>query len=218
MSAQAVAHLPPTPPHEPAKLSRMATSSSTASKPQHKHIWVITGPAGCGKTSVAEHLHSSFQFPYLEGDTFHTAENVKKMREGTPLTDADRWDWLILLREEALKTLAASSDLEGVVVTCSALKRKYRDVFRLATYHNPDVLVHFVFLNASESLLMDRVRARQNHYMKDYMVRSQFESLEAPQKDETDVLSVEASGTSVEVQELALAVVNKVVDSDAGIA
>ncbi|KAI7703168.1 shikimate kinase [Hortaea werneckii] len=218
MSAQAVAHLPPTPPHEPAKLSRMATSNSTGPRPQHKHIWVITGPAGCGKTSVAEHLHSSFQFPYLEGDTFHTPENVKKMREGTPLTDADRWDWLILLREEALKTLGASSDLEGVVVTCSALKRKYRDVFRLATYHNPDVLVHFVFLNASESLLMDRVRARQNHYMKDYMVRSQFESLEAPQKDETDVLSVEASGTSVEVQELALAVVNKVVDSDAGIA
>merc|ERR1711939_709262 len=62
MSAQAVAHLPPTPPHEPAKLSRMATSSSTASKPQHKHIWVITGPAGCGKTSVAEHLHSSLQY------------------------------------------------------------------------------------------------------------------------------------------------------------
>ncbi|OTA37295.1 hypothetical protein BTJ68_02701 [Hortaea werneckii EXF-2000] len=155
---------------------------------------------------------------YSVGIAFHTAENVKKMREGTPLTDADRWDWLILLREEALKTLAASPDLEGVVVTCSALKRKYRDVFRLATYHNPDVLVHFVFLNASESLLMDRVRARQNHYMKDYMVRSQFESLEAPQKDETDVLSVEASGTSVEVQELALAVVNKVVDSDAGIA
>ncbi|RMX85158.1 hypothetical protein D0868_15369 [Hortaea werneckii] len=228
MSAQAVAHLPPTPPHEPAKLSRMASSNSTGPRPQHKHIWVITGPAGCGKTSVAEHLHSSFQFPYLEGDTydgrltcspkFHTPENVKKMREGTPLTDADRWDWLILLREEALKTLGASSDLEGVVVTCSALKRKYRDVFRLATYHNPDVLVHFVFLNASESLLMDRVRARQNHYMKDYMVRSQFESLEAPQKDETDVLSVEASGTSVEVQELALAVVNKVVESDAGIA
>ena len=82
MSAQAVAHLPPTPPHEPAKLSRMATSSSTASKPQHKHIWVITGPAGCGKTSVAEHLHSSFQFPYLEGDTVSNSASTPTSTTG----------------------------------------------------------------------------------------------------------------------------------------
>lgn len=136
------------------------------------------------------------------------------MGEGTPLTDADRWDWLILLREEALRTLASSPDLNGVVLTCSALKRKYRDVFRVATYHNPGLRVHFVFLNVSEAILMDRVRARQNHYMKDYMVRSQFQSLEAPQQDETDVLSVEASGASVEVQKLALAVVNEAMEKD----
>lgn len=140
------------------------------------------------------------------------------MAEGTPLTDADRWDWLIVLREKALKTLADAPELNGVIVTCSALKRKYRDVLRIASYHNPSILVHFVFLNASEALLMDRVRARQNHYMKDYMVRSQFQSLEAPQQDETDVLSVEADGTSVEVQKLALAVVNKVYETDAGVA
>jgi len=145
---------------------------------------------------------------------FHTPENVKKMAEGHPLTDADRWDWLILLREQSLQTLASSSS-SGVIVTCSALKRKYRDVLRIATYHNPSVLVHFVFLNASEALLMDRVRGRQNHYMKDYMVHSQFQSLEAPQGDETDVLSVEAAGTSLEVQKLALAVVNKVMENDA---
>lgn len=81
MSAQAVAHLPPTPPHEPAKLSRMATSSSTGPRPQHKHIWVITGPAGCGKTSVAEHLHSSFQFPYLEGDTVSDFSQLPPVRQ-----------------------------------------------------------------------------------------------------------------------------------------
>lgn len=135
------------------------------------------------------------------------------MAEGHPLTDADRWDWLILLREQSLQTLR-SSDTPGVIVTCSALKRKYRDVIRVATYHDPTIRIHFVFLNASESLLMDRVRGRQGHYMKDYMVHSQFQSLEAPQKDETDVLSVEASGTSVEVQKLALAVVSKVMAKD----
>lgn len=133
------------------------------------------------------------------------------MANGQPLTDADRWDWLILLREKALKALQTGS---GVIVTCSALKRKYRDVMRVAAYHHPNVRVHFVFLKASESVLMDRVRARQNHYMKDYMVKSQFESLEAPTSEEADVLSVDASGTSKEVQDLALGVVSQVMQAD----
>jgi gluconokinase len=136
------------------------------------------------------------------------------MADGIPLTDADRWDWLVLLREQALSTLSKTSST-GVIVTCSALKRKYRDVLRVATYHHPEVFVHFIFLQASEALLMDRVRARKGHYMKDYMVHSQFESLEAPQRDETDVLAVDASGSSKEVQTLALKVVEKVMDEDA---
>ena len=103
------------------------------------------------------------------------------MANGQPLTDADRWDWLILLREEAISNLKKSQSA-GVIVTCSALKRKYRDVIRVANYHDPSVRVHFVFLSASQALLMDRVRARKNHYMKDYMVASQFESLEHRQK------------------------------------
>ena len=136
------------------------------------------------------------------------------MADGQPLTDTDRWDWLILLREQAISSLKKSGST-GVIVTCSALKRKYRDVIRIASYHDPSVQVHCVFLSASEALLMDRVRARKNHYMKDYMVHSQFESLETPTADEVDVLSVDASGTSTEVQQLALGVVNKVLSNDA---
>ena len=138
------------------------------------------------------------------------------MANGQPLTDVDRWDWLITLREAAISTLKKDPKSSGVIVTCSALKRKYRDVIRIAAYHDAQVLVHFVFLNASETLLIDRVRARKNHYMKDYMVRSQFESLETPQQDEVDVLSVDASGRSREVQELALAVVKKALEKDTG--
>lgn len=141
------------------------------------------------------------------------------MANGQPLTDADRWDWLILLREQSLLTLSSPTQpTSGVVVTCSALKRKYRDVIRIAAYHHPGVRVNFVYLQASEAVLMDRVRARQNHYMKDYMVRSQFQSLEAPQQDEVgrDVLSVDASGTSSEVQELALQVVRKTMAEGVG--
>lgn len=196
------------------------TAAAAPPAPEPKHIWVITGPAGCGKTSVAEHLHATYGLPYLEGDTYHTPDNVEKMRAGQPLTDADRWDWLILLREEALSALLAAPTTtapaaanpppaNGVIVTCSALKRKYRDVLRVAAYHHPEVRVHFVYLQASEALLMDRVRARQGHYMKDYMVRSQFQSLETPTREEGDVLSVDASGTSVEVQKLAGEVVGK---------
>ena len=86
------------------------------------------------------------------------------MANGHPLTDADRWDWLVVLRQHAVETLkAAAADSattnttagDGVIVTCSALKRKYRDVLRVATYNDPSVLVHFVFLNASEALLPD---------------------------------------------------------------
>lgn len=200
--------LPPTPPSEEAgNATTMAANPST----EHKHIWVITGPAGCGKTSVAEYLHQTFKLPYLEGDTFHTPTNVEKMANGHPLNDEDRWDWLILLREQALTSLSSS---QGVLLTCSALKRKYRDVLRIATYHNPAILVHFIFLSASEAALMDRVRARQNHYMKDYMVKSQFESLETPQVDEADVLSVDAGGTSEEVQKLAVEVVRRALKAD----
>jgi gluconokinase len=140
------------------------------------------------------------------------------MARGEPLTDADRWDWLILLRDEAIATLlnqpTTTTIPSGVILTCSALKRKYRDIIRIASLQHPSIRVHFVFLKASEALLMDRVRARKNHYMKDYMVRSQFESLEAPAADEGDVLGVEAGGSSEEVKELAVGVVEGVMRGD----
>ncbi|QIX01701.1 hypothetical protein AMS68_007218 [Peltaster fructicola] len=199
----------PTPPSEPTALFHphtAMTTSNPAPLTTNKYIWVVIGPAGCGKTSVAECLKNNFNMPYLEGDAYHTPENVAKMASGHPLTDADRWDWLIVLREEALKTLQTN---HGVVLTCSALKRKYRDVIRVAAYHNPEVRINFIYLNASEAILMDRVKARRGHFMKDSMVHSQFQSLEAPLADETDILSVDANGASSEVQKLAIAVVEK---------
>jgi gluconokinase len=114
------------------------------------------------------------------------------MANGIPLTDADRWDWLTLLREESLRQLASGA--EGVVLTCSALKRKYRDVIRVAPYYSHDVLLHFIYLHAPEAVLLERVGRRQGHYMGANMVRSQFEILEPPTAEETDVISVDVSG------------------------
>lgn len=134
------------------------------------------------------------------------------MAQGTPLNDGDRWDWLIVLREEAVKKL--ESGASGVIVTCSALKKKYRDVIRLASLNDHDVIVHFIYLRASEELLMSRVRARQGHYMKDSMVRSQFEALEEPTEKEHDVLTVDVAGTLDDVEKLALDAVSQAMTDD----
>ena len=96
-----------------------------------------------------------------------------------------------------------------MVLTCSALKQKYRDVLRVASFYDNQVLIHFVYLQANEQTLLQRVRNRQGHYMKDDMVRSQFAALEEPTPEEQDVLSVNVSGTPPEVNEAALSVVKQ---------
>jgi gluconokinase len=195
--------------------STTASLQSNAPKSQqykHHHIWLVTGPAGCGKTTIAEHLANSLSLPYIEGDAFHTKTNVEKMRNGVPLTDADRWDWLTALREESLRLL--NSEAEGVVLTCSALKRKYRDVIRVAAYYDPSVLIHFIYLDASEEVLTRRVTARQGHYMGANMVQSQFSILEPPSQDEKDIISIDVSRTADEVKVDALDRVRQVMNND----
>jgi gluconokinase len=125
------------------------------------------------------------------------------MANNIPLNDADRWDWLTALREESRAQLAAGS--EGVVLTCSALKRKYRDVIRVAGYYDHSLLLHFIYLSAPEEVLLKRVGARQNHYMGAGMVHSQFNILEPPQADERDVIQVDVTRSLEEVQHDTLA-------------
>jgi len=181
-------------------------------------MWIVTGPAGCGKTTVAMNLSKDLDIPYIEGDEFHTAANRQKMSNGIPLTDADRWDWLINLREAAALSLAPSSTHPhtGVVVTCSALKKKYRDVIRVAAYKDHDVLVHFIYLVASEAELLRRVGGRVGHYMKDSMVHSQMEVLEPPDREERglDVIEVSCEATPPQVQSAVLLKVREVLEAD----
>ncbi|KAI1474805.1 hypothetical protein K445DRAFT_315198 [Daldinia sp. EC12] len=189
------------------------TSNNTIAKtngqpgPRYHHIWLVTGPAGCGKSTVAKHLSTALNLPYIEGDEFHTKANIEKMANGIPLTDADRWDWLTALREESLRKLADGA--EGVVLTCSALKRKYRDVIRVAPYYSHDVVLHFIYLHAPEDILLERVGLRKGHYMGANMVHSQFSILEPPTAEETDVISIDVSRPMEDVLEDSL---NKVVE------
>ena len=139
------------------------------------------------------------------------------METGIPLSDNDRWDWLISLREAAVARLSPSASSaakphHGVVVACSALRRRYRDVIRVAAYNDHKVAVHFIYLRANEEVLTKRVVARQGHYMKSAMVHSQFQTLEEPDSEEQnlDVLEVDCSP---EVPEVQMMVVKRVRDA-----
>jgi len=205
---------------QPTALHRMPRSLSTTNvssarnfklRLRHKHLFIVTGPAGCGKTTVAKHLAGVYGFQFLEGDDYHPEANVKKMANGIPLADADRWDWLVELREGAVDCL--DDGAQGVVLTCSALKRKYRDVIQVACYNDHAVQVHFIYLRASEELLLQRVNARKGHYMKSSMVKSQLQSLEEPRK-ERDTVSIDVSGSQDQVQRMALDSVTSVLAND----
>ncbi|RDW85790.1 gluconokinase [Coleophoma crateriformis] len=206
---------PPSSDHLPIKTvqpaSMEAALNGTQPETKHHHIWLITGPAGCGKSTVAQYIAKALNLPYIEGDEFHPQANIDKMASGIPLTDADRWDWLTALREESLRRLTDGS--QGVVLTCSALKRKYRDVIRVAPYYDHNVLVHFVYLHAPEAVLLQRVGARKGHYMGANMVHSQFGILEPPGKEETDVISVDVSGPIEQVEREVLSRVEEAVAS-----
>ena len=127
------------------------------------------GVAGCGKSVAGAELAARLGLPLVEGDDFHPASNIAKMRAGTPLTDADRSEWLQRLVVE----LRARPG--GAVLTCSALKRAYRDILRTAVPR-----LHFVHLALTPHQALERVAARTDHFYPPSLVASQFEALEDP--------------------------------------
>lgn len=127
------------------------------------------GVCGCGKSSVGERLAFYLGVPFIEGDSLHPPANVRKMRMGVPLQDDDRWPWL----DELGQKLTAH---DGIVVSCSALKRSYRDRLR-SLAGRP---VTFVFLQGDRMLLASRMAARQDHYMPLSLLDSQLATLELP--------------------------------------
>lgn len=141
---------------------------------------VIMGVAGCGKSSIGALCAEALHLPLLEGDDFHPPVNLSKMRSGAALTDADRAAWLRALAAE----LAAHHD--GVVLTCSALKRAYRDQLREAA---PDL--RFVFLDLTPDHARARVAARPAHVFPASLVASQFDALQRPD-GEPGVLTLDA--------------------------
>ena len=133
---------------------------------------ILMGVSGSGKTTVGNALSERLGWPFYDGDDYHPAENVAKMSQGIPLTDADRWPWLDYLGGLLRGHLEAG---ESVLLACSALKQSYRD--RLVDGLSG---VMFVHLRGDFNLLNARMLARRGHYMKAEMLRSQLETLEEP--------------------------------------
>ncbi len=139
-------------------------------------IYVVMGVSGSGKSTIGIALASALGVDYVEGDEHHPPENVKKMASGIPLTDADRAGWLGSL---ALRIRAAKKSGAGLVVSCSALKRSYRDILRAEA---PDL--NFVFLRGNKELLVERLAGRRGHFMPASLLDSQLATLEEPGPDE----------------------------------
>jgi gluconokinase len=148
-------------------------NASARAKPP---IVVVMGVSGSGKTTVARLLAERLCCSMLEGDSLHSPENIRRMAAGTPLEDSDRADWLAGI---AQRIALASRDGRAMVVSCSALKRRYRDVLRQGDPH-----LIFVHLTGSEQLIRQRMGLRQDHFMSPALLASQFDALEMPDADE----------------------------------
>jgi gluconokinase len=134
------------------------------------------GVAGSGKSVIGAALANALAVEFVEGDQYHPAENVRRMSAGIPLTDADRALWL---RALAARIREAKDAGNGLVVSCSALKRAYRDILRAEARD-----LRFVFLKGERALIAERLAGRRGHFMPPSLLDSQFAALEEPSPEE----------------------------------
>ncbi|MFZ1282739.1 MAG: gluconokinase [Propionicimonas sp.] len=156
---------------------------------------VVMGVAGCGKSTVAKALQERLGWIVAEGDDYHPASNIAKMSSGIPLSDEDRWPWL-----DTIAAWTAEQDRAGLptIVTCSALRRVYRDRLRAA----PGRTV-FVHLTGTPELLTARMSARTDHFMPPTLLPSQLATLEPLQADE-EAIVIDIDRSIDEIAEVAI--------------
>lgn len=137
---------------------------------------IVMGVSGCGKSSVAQKIAERLGWPLAEGDDFHPAANIAKMSSGIPLTDTDRWPWLDVIVEWTKERDEAGL---STVVTCSALRRCYRDRLSQAPGKT-----YFIHLDGDREILFARMNARKDHFMPATLLDSQLATLEDLERDE----------------------------------
>jgi gluconokinase len=147
---------------------------------------VVMGVSGSGKSTIADKLAERLNWSYEDGDKFHPASNVAKMRAGQPLTDEDRRPWLQAIADEIDRVCKAG---QNAVIACSALKRAYRDIL---LHGRNDVRI--IFLRGTQDLIANRLAERKGHFMPAGLLASQFKTLEPPDASENPVIvSIDAS-------------------------
>ena len=142
----------------------------------HSALYVVMGVCGSGKSLIGERFARALGLEFVEGDAYHPPENVARMSGGLPLTDEDRQVWLAAI---AARLDAARRAGPGLVVSCSALKRSYREVLRAGRAD-----VRFVYLDGTRALLEQRLAGRRGHFMPSSLLDSQLAILEPPAPDE----------------------------------
>lgn len=171
------------------------TSSSSTFKPAR--LIAIMGVSGSGKSTIGSALGVALNVPFLDGDHYHTPEAVEKMRNGTPLSDEDRWPWFVRLTAAMIE----AADQRGKSVTaCSALRRAYRD-YMVEQAGEP---ISFIHLAGTKQVIAARQADRPGHYMPAALLDSQFAALEIPQADE-NVLTISVDQSIEAIIEQALA-------------
>lgn len=173
-------------------------------------VFFITGVSGTGKSTIGERVASELGLVFEEGDSYHPAASVEKMSAGIPLEDADRWDWLTHLNKIANDHLAND---RSAIISCSALKASYRAILceglseglskeltgrQAEEKKNPlaksvQSNVRFIYLHASTDTIGQRLKQRQHFFVGDDMLKSQFSTLEIPNKNEAFFVDVSQS-------------------------
>jgi len=142
----------------------------------HTGLYVVMGVAGSGTSLIGARLARELHVEFVEGDDLHPPENVRRMAAGIPLTDDDRKGWLMAI---AARLREAQREGVGLVASCSALKRSYRDLLRSGA-----ATLQFVYLAGSRALLAERMANRRGHFMPPSLLESQLAILEEPSPDE----------------------------------
>ena len=145
-------------------------------------IVIAMGVCGTGKTRIGELLSERLACEFIDGDTLHSAANKSKMQQGIPLTDEDRMPWLQAIRQVIE---AKQRGGETAVLTCSSLKRAYRDILR---GHDEDIL--FIYLKGSYELLQQRLAERAGHFFNPCLLQTQLDTLEEPDMNEAIAIDI----------------------------